>query len=285
MLRKSRGFTLIELLVVIAIIAILAAILFPVFARARAKAYQTQDLSNIKNMATATKIYTSDYGMHFWPDPDWCVENYLIKGGYVTDYQVVRSPYVNGKAYEYSFQFNGCYEYDGQNACQSWGGLSWKHYCSSQNPTTYYIGANETWIEDPAQTVMWLDGNYYGPDGTDGAKYSWMGVEARYTYNQCKGCRSFADSNNQYNCLVYRHNDGMNVAWVDGHVSWLKRDTKAPQYNMGLQRDVDGCDDYTGADTMWDLGPKTRELYERLWGVGNADCPGETQIPARPCVY
>ncbi len=60
--RQSRvGFTLIELLVVIAIIAILAAILFPVFARAKAKALQTRCLSNIKNIALAFQIYASDH--------------------------------------------------------------------------------------------------------------------------------------------------------------------------------------------------------------------------------
>ncbi|MGC9317081.1 MAG: type II secretion system protein [Armatimonadota bacterium] len=58
---QRRGFTLIELLVVIAIIAILAAILFPVFARAREKAKQTSCLSNMKQIATATEMYTQDY--------------------------------------------------------------------------------------------------------------------------------------------------------------------------------------------------------------------------------
>ncbi|MFO8080711.1 MAG: prepilin-type N-terminal cleavage/methylation domain-containing protein, partial [Armatimonadota bacterium] len=56
-----RGFTLIELLVVIAIIAILAAILFPVFARSREKARQSSCLSNLKQIATATLMYTQDY--------------------------------------------------------------------------------------------------------------------------------------------------------------------------------------------------------------------------------
>ena len=56
-----RGFTLIELLVVIAIIAILAAILFPVFAQARAKARQTSCLSNTKQMGTAVQMYVQDY--------------------------------------------------------------------------------------------------------------------------------------------------------------------------------------------------------------------------------
>jgi prepilin-type N-terminal cleavage/methylation domain-containing protein/prepilin-type processing-associated H-X9-DG protein len=58
---KSKGFTLIELLVVIAIIAILAAILFPVFAKAREKAKQTTCASNLKQIGTAWHMYAQDY--------------------------------------------------------------------------------------------------------------------------------------------------------------------------------------------------------------------------------
>lgn len=60
-----RGFTLIELLVVIAIIAILAAILFPVFAQAREKARQTQCMNNLKQMATGVISYIQDYDERF----------------------------------------------------------------------------------------------------------------------------------------------------------------------------------------------------------------------------
>jgi len=60
MMRK-KGFTLIELLVVIAIIAILAAMLFPVFARARESARKIQCLSNVKNLAMAVQMYVVDY--------------------------------------------------------------------------------------------------------------------------------------------------------------------------------------------------------------------------------
>ncbi|QYK53364.1 MAG: prepilin-type N-terminal cleavage/methylation domain-containing protein [Fimbriimonadaceae bacterium] len=63
---KKSAFTLIELLVVIAIIAILAAILFPVFAQAKVAAKKTQALSNVKNINTAAQIYLADYD-DVWP--------------------------------------------------------------------------------------------------------------------------------------------------------------------------------------------------------------------------
>ena len=63
---RRRGFTLIELLVVIAIIAILAAMLFPVFARARESARKIQCLSNVKNLAMAVQMYLTDYD-RLWP--------------------------------------------------------------------------------------------------------------------------------------------------------------------------------------------------------------------------
>jgi len=62
---RKQGFTLIELLVVIAIIAILAAILFPVFAQARAKARQTQCVSNMRQIGTAVMMYLNDYDERF----------------------------------------------------------------------------------------------------------------------------------------------------------------------------------------------------------------------------
>jgi prepilin-type N-terminal cleavage/methylation domain-containing protein/prepilin-type processing-associated H-X9-DG protein len=65
--RPSKGFTLIELLVVIAIIAILAAILFPVFAQAREKARQASCLSNLKQIGIALSMYQSDFDTQYPP--------------------------------------------------------------------------------------------------------------------------------------------------------------------------------------------------------------------------
>ncbi len=77
---KKSAFTLIELLVVIAIIAILAAILFPVFAQAKVAAKKTQAINNVKNMTTASQIYLTDY------DDSYGLATPLVPGiGYAWD--------------------------------------------------------------------------------------------------------------------------------------------------------------------------------------------------------
>src|SRR5271165_6941681 len=85
--RQTGGFTLIELLVVIAIIAILAAILFPVFAQAREKARAISCLSNVKQIGTAFYMYVQDYD-----------ETTPSLGGNSGDYTNHLYPYVKNNA-------------------------------------------------------------------------------------------------------------------------------------------------------------------------------------------
>ena len=89
--RKGFAFTLIELLVVIAIIAILAAILFPVFAQARDKARQTSDLSNVKQITLGALMYVQDYdetlmsaAFRSCPDADNPISDNFWGGGWRT---------------------------------------------------------------------------------------------------------------------------------------------------------------------------------------------------------
>ena len=84
-MRRKVGFTLIELLVVIAIVAILAAILFPVFARARLKAKQAVCQSNLKQLAFAIRMYTDDhdgYGPYNAPCGGLFIPNRLADSGF-----------------------------------------------------------------------------------------------------------------------------------------------------------------------------------------------------------
>src|SRR6187399_946348 len=98
---RNSGFTLIELLVVIAIIAILAAILFPVFAQAREKARQTTCLSNNKQIGMATMMYLQDYDERFpaqryWQNniwDGWPVLRSGILGESADDYKDETLPY------------------------------------------------------------------------------------------------------------------------------------------------------------------------------------------------
>jgi len=134
--RRRCGFTLIELLVVIAIIAILAAILFPVFAKAREKARQTSCIPNLKQLSLGFLMYAQDYdetlpGVQFgvswpwsqWPGSyDWCGVFTHAVMPYLKNNQILQCPSdkdsdrwtgSNGMSYGYSeYLYNSGYGYD-----------------------------------------------------------------------------------------------------------------------------------------------------------------------------
>src|ERR1044071_4515125 len=154
-MKKRFGFTLIELLVVIAIIAILAAILFPVFAQAREKARGTSCLSNTKQIGLATMMYAQDYDETYfnqnWPGGcDQAETGYWTwqPGNTPQHYAYMLYPYVkNGGIFDCP-SYNGT-TYTASLALWTCGDKTKKkvvHHCQD--------GINELRIGTPAPTAM-----------------------------------------------------------------------------------------------------------------------------------
>lgn len=234
MMKRRGAFTLIELLVVIAIIAILAAILFPVFAKAREKARQSACLSNMKQIALGALQYSQDYdgmwlpylwyplaqgGTVTWPD---------MQHAYVKNIQIYNCPSGNDavSAYSATAQGNKVFHY-------CWPGwwrydyYAWGHpqtkgvFCGfisgTSRVTPYGLTPDPArpWsalltVEqavNPAESILMVEGyliTYFPYQNT-----------AFGSANTTGFTRDFTNRN------IFRHNDGMNVSFCDGHAKWL----------------------------------------------------------------
>jgi len=186
-----KGFTLIELLVVIAIIAILAAILFPVFAQAREKARQITCLSNVKQIALAVLMYTQDYDGSF-PllnnKSDWSGQSWNI----------VVTPYIqnnNGKPAELMYKCPSIKRHSNTDLTSY--GLNYQHITGiGDNPPS----RTEMQVPRPGETLLLAEN-----------KDDW-GVGRSFVY--CPKCWNPA---NQDFFKVGIHNGYTNVGFVDGH--------------------------------------------------------------------
>ena len=192
MLSSRRGFTLIELLVVIAIIAILAAILFPVFARAREKARQTSCLSNLKQLSLGLLMYAQDYDE---TTPHRRISGEGCAGTLVWQWQHLVYPYVKNE------QVFMCPSDAAGQGCGSWPLVP---------PRASGYGMNGCGIaQTPGFTEM---GKIIRP-----SEMIWIGD------GNCNVIRwGTRDPNGLCSAnMVARHNDGVNYAYMDGHAKWI----------------------------------------------------------------
>jgi len=193
---QRTGFTLIELLVVIAIIAILAAILFPVFTRAREKARQNSCLANTRQLMTATLSYAQDYDERL-------PASYQPLGGTIPE---------TGGAYTYWFWLLQPYMKNSQILmCPTWAGYflgyGWNYsYLTYSFPGSGgygYGGCPLAFVAQPASTVVLADSGAH--------QVSSGGWSNGMTY-----VITWAEEPNNY--FVYlRHNLQANVGFLDGH--------------------------------------------------------------------
>lgn len=164
MFARKRGFTLIELLVVIAIIAILAAILFPVFARAREKARQTSCLSNLKQLGMATEMYCQDYddtfSMSIYLAGTQAYTMYHVHMPYMKNVQIFQCPSEQNALTAAELAGLGIPMAPGFSGCS----YNFNYALFEDGPNNALTGANDpvvnlARIPKPAETAAMYDGD------------------------------------------------------------------------------------------------------------------------------
>jgi prepilin-type N-terminal cleavage/methylation domain-containing protein/prepilin-type processing-associated H-X9-DG protein len=239
---RRKGFTLIELLVVIAIIAILAAILFPVFAKAREKARQTSCLSNLKQLGTATLSYMQDFDeTNFywymtnysppsttWPPTGSIASRYYwweITQPYIRNTQIFWCP--SGSMSASALGTVATYTVT-THYLPIWYGQAWWGIPAPINTDALsggcINGGKCSTTSDAGGSGPWTTGAFFSMGmASHPAEAAWVveGYGSQNPANLNQGQIGFSgwDEGGE----SYRHNGGWNVGFFDGHAKWAGR--------------------------------------------------------------
>ena len=211
---RKRGFTLIELLVVVAIIAVLAAILFPVFARAKEKARITSCTNNLRQLGTAFAMYRTDHdGRMPW---DWYTDDNNITQRWI---HLIYTYAGNNDQVFQCPTHPATDEADWSPPYTTRGPLSSYYYCH------YYLGGvSEGDIKNAAGTIMLMDGWYFPHKTADYTAGMFNSPNANGVV-MANWVNGITDTyvNAEILDQMRRHNEGVVAAYLDGHVKWINR--------------------------------------------------------------
>ena len=229
-----KGFTLIELLVVIAIIAILAAILFPVFARARENARRSSCSSNIKQIGLGFQQYIQDYD-----------EKYpLIAAGGAQNqgWAIQMQPYLkSSQIFQCPSETNAPAAGVSTVGSATYGQANYSDYWYNSR----LAGASQARVDQVSSTVI----NGDGENGSAAYAFNGESVTTGITNDGSTPTNSAAATNavppsatlpgGTDKTFGLRHLDGLNYGFADGHVKWLKSGS-----NVILNKVADGTETY-----------------------------------------
>jgi prepilin-type N-terminal cleavage/methylation domain-containing protein/prepilin-type processing-associated H-X9-DG protein len=221
-----RGFTLIELLVVIAIIAILAAILFPVFAQARDKARQTACLSNHKQIGTAIMMYAQDYDETFVPMWSYATVNGKWKQElwprllmpYVKNKPVFKEPSNGSRTGMDADEFSG--QANKSIAQNGWEGI---FVGMGRNACLPDFGFPMAQVSAPADSIAMSDTRleYLKTPPNPLQDHGYYLVFYKVPFGD-KLCPKTQAASGNYALPTYWHSGGGNVTFFDGHAKWMR---------------------------------------------------------------